>query len=149
MSHVERGKIYQPRTVRQAPDTMNRFTTDHPLVEQPKVNPLFSFVYRTVLVALIILAFTAPVCLFSMLTDNEDVSDTSAWTDYILAPIAFPGILPAGLLNPDFSRWTPVIATLVGDSLFWGLVFVSIYQIFRRYLRRRRFMSPDCHPAPE
>jgi hypothetical protein len=128
---------------------MNRFTTDHPLVEPPKVHPLLTFFCQTLVVALIILAVTAPVCVLGMLTDNEDVSDTSAWTDYILAPIAFLGVVPAGLLNPDLSRWPPVIASLVGDSLFWGFVFVSIYRISWRYVRNRRLMPPDVYPAPE
>ena len=121
---------------------MNLFTTDYPLAQEPKVDPLFSYACQALAVASVILVLTAPVCWWGIVTDNEDVSDTCAWTDAILAVIVLFGMFPAGIFVADYSRWTPITLALVADSLFWGFVSVALYRIVHRHIWRRRLMRP-------
>jgi hypothetical protein len=90
-------------------------------------------------VAMILFVVFAGIWLWIDLTTNEDVPDPS-WTDYLGDVIGFLMYVPAALFLPDtdYPSLARVIFVLGADSLFWGFVSVSLYQICRRYIQKRR-----------
>jgi len=119
------------------PITMNIFTTDHPLTDQAccfdsQKCPRRSFICQTFVTATFLFVPLSAILLWTLITENEDVPAPS-WTDCLVGVIGFVMAFPCFFIVQSDERCCLLLfAGLAVNCVFWALIGVSSYRIFRR-----------------
>jgi len=126
---------------------MNVFTTDHPFVSQSsffdaRKHPLFSFLKRTLVVALVLCPLFVGIVWFAMLNWNgPDVPDPS-WMDPLLNVVGFLIAFPVFFIvqangSGELLQTIFILFGVAVDGLFWAFLSAALYQVPWRNLHRR------------